>query len=428
MVRQWPPMHRPPGGLQRKGPKAGFVRGGGGSATAILGSGTDAGVILGDTELSGLSLVFNDSVGSLLIRDEVTPANNYFGAPFSKLTFTRGSSGTYVNSAGLFATAATDVARIDYNISSLAIRGFLVEKASQNDTIFSDDLTNAAWAKVTMTAAKNQTGPDGVGNSATAITASAINGTILQTITLGSQARHTSAYVKRLVGTGTVEMTEDGATWSAITVTAAWTRVEIATQTLANPIVGFRIATSADSIAVFCVQNEAGNFMTSGIQTGAAAVARSADICTLATTLFNHSALAGSLVFRAAPFEAATGMVVAQLDDGTTNELHSLSLTSGAVCAYTVTDGGAAQTAPLTTGGTVALTFEGVAAAWQVNDFAISSDGAAVAADSAGTLPTVTTLRIGGGISAATPLSGWIRQIAHVPRRVGNAQLQMWSR
>lgn len=416
------------GGLRGKGPKAGFLRFGGGSGAAIFGSGTDAGVILGDNEPSGFSLVFNDSVGSLLIRDAVTPANNYFGAPFSKMTFTRGSSGTYISSAGVFSTASTNVARIDYDITTLALRGFLVEKASQNDLIFSDDLTNAAWVKVTMTAAKNQTGPDGVGNSATAITAVAGSDTILQTVTLGSQARHTSAYVKRLVGSGTVEMTEDGATWTAITVTAGWTRVEIATQTLANPVIGFRITTIADSIAVFCVQNEAGNFMTSGIQTGAAAVARSADACTLATTLFNQNALQGSLVARAAPFEVATNMVVAQLDDGTTNELHAISLTSGAVCAYTVTDGGVGQTAPLTTGGTVANTFEGVAAGWVVNDFAISSDGAAVAADASGTLPTVTTLRIGGGISAATPLSGWIKQITHVPRRVSNAQLQMWSR
>ena len=415
-------------GLQGKGPKAGFVRGGGGTAMAIFGSGTDPGVILGDNEPSGLSLVFNDSVGSLLIRDALTPANNYLGAPFSKLTFTRGSSGTYITSTGLFATASTNVARIDYNPSTLALRGFLVEKASQNDVIFSDDLTNAAWAKVTVTAAKDQTGPDGVGNSASSVTATLGGGTILQTITLGSQARHTSAWVKRLVGSGTVEMTEDGATFTALTLTTSWQRFEIATQTLANPVVGFRIATNTDSIAVFCVQNEAGNFMTSGIQTGAAAVARSADACTLATSLFNQNALAGALAFRAAPFETATGMVVAQLDDGTANELHSLSLTSGAVCAYTVTDGGVGQTAPLTTGGTVANTFEGVAAAWLANDFAISSDGAAVAADASGSLPTVTTLRIGGGISAATPLSGWIKQIIHVPRRVNNAQLQMWSR
>ena len=47
-----------------------------------------------------------------------------------------------------------------------------------------------------------------------------------------------------------------GTTWTAVTATASWTRVSVPTVTMANPVVGFRIVTSGDSIAVDMVQNE----------------------------------------------------------------------------------------------------------------------------------------------------------------------------
>jgi hypothetical protein len=62
-----------------------------------------------------------------------------------------------------------------------------------------------------------------------------------------------------------------------VTVTSAWTRVSIPTQTIANPTVGFKLATSGDAIGVFLVQNENGSFTTPGIPTTATSVARAAD-------------------------------------------------------------------------------------------------------------------------------------------------------
>ena len=118
-------------------------------------------------------------------------------------------------------------------------RGLLVEDFGNNWALWCRDFTNAAWVASSVTATKNQAGADLASNSASSLTASGSNGTILQSVTLTSRSLLASCYVKRLVGTGTVEMTVDnGATWTNITsqvVTGRYTRVAIPLQTLANP-------------------------------------------------------------------------------------------------------------------------------------------------------------------------------------------------
>lgn len=181
-------------------------------------------------------------------------------------------------------TTAYHGPRMDYNPVGPAKRGLLREMARTNVVLYNRDLSNAAWTKsASMSAVQDQTGIDSVANSASSLTASDANQTCLQAITLASSARAQSAWVKRISGAGTIEMTMDnGSTWTAITVTGSWTKVEIPTQTLANPTVGFRIVTSGDAIAVDFVQNENGTTSTSSIHTTSAAVARAADTLTAA--------------------------------------------------------------------------------------------------------------------------------------------------
>lgn len=194
-------------------------------------------------------------------------------------TFTRsGAVATYVDSAGLIATATADVPRYTYDPVTLAPLGILIEESAVNYATYSNDFTNAAWVKSNITAALTQTGPDGVANSASLLTATAGNGTALQTLTRSSAARISSVYIKRVTGSGTVNVTQDnGSTWTAVTVTAAWTRVSIASATAANPIIGVRLVTSGDEVAVWGFQHEEKAFITSVIPTTSAAVTRGAD-------------------------------------------------------------------------------------------------------------------------------------------------------
>lgn len=147
-----------------------------------------------------------------------------------------------------------------------------------NYVLWNRDLTNAAWAKTNITATKNQTGLLGVANSATSISATTNNATITQSITLSATQLFCSAFVKRLSGTGTLEMTMDGGTtWTTVTTTASWARVNIPTANISNPVIGFRIGTSGDSFAIDFAQIENGNTVGSPQETTTASVTNARD-------------------------------------------------------------------------------------------------------------------------------------------------------
>jgi hypothetical protein len=207
----------------------------------------------------------------------------YFGAAPENLSFQRGSPGYADNGTGGWVHFGSDVARI-------TTKGLLVEDGCTNVLLWCRDLTNAVWTTTGVTALKTQAGFDGTPTAATSLVATAPMAAIVQRIAdPASVQRQQSAFVKRLSGSGPVEMTMDGgATWTNITITSAWTRVSIPAQTLANPTVGLRIATKGDSIAVDCVQNEkltggrAGlSAVSSPITTAAATADRAADVLAL---------------------------------------------------------------------------------------------------------------------------------------------------
>jgi len=138
--------------------------------------------------------------------------------------------------------------------------GLWCENNATNYALQSRTLDNATWVKTNMTATRNQTGADNLTNGACLLTATAGNGTCLQSITLASTQLIGSAHVRRSVGTGTVEMTMDnGTTWVNITSqinSNRFTWVEMPNQTVTNPVFGFRLATSGDAIIVDFTQLE----------------------------------------------------------------------------------------------------------------------------------------------------------------------------
>jgi hypothetical protein len=83
------------------------------------------------------------------------------------------------------------------------------------------------------------------------LTATAGNGTALQTYTAVAVPYTFSGYIKRATGTGDIEITVDGSTYQSVSVTSDWTRFSVTTTPAAgSKTAGFRIVTSGDAIYV----------------------------------------------------------------------------------------------------------------------------------------------------------------------------------
>jgi hypothetical protein len=101
---------------------------------------------------------FNGNAGGpALSLDFLTP-----GTLDPRLTFTRASTGTYFDSAGVMRSAAVNAPRWDYDPATLALRGLLLEDARTNPAVPSSDFTTGFWAKTDTTAtAASGIAPDG---------------------------------------------------------------------------------------------------------------------------------------------------------------------------------------------------------------------------------------------------------------------------
>ncbi len=349
-----------------------------------------------------------------------------------RITFTRASSATYVNSSGLVASASANAARFDHTVAGVAL-GLLIEQARTNLALYSDDLTNAAWVKTNCTAAKTATGPDGVGNSASTLTATAGNATVLQSITSASAQRTTSCWIKRRSGSGTVEMTQNnGGTWTAVPVAAGWTRVAIAPAALANPIAGLRIATSGDAVDVALFQQEVGDCATSAIPTTSATAARAAESVSMTGTNFSswYNTGAGTFIADAAPQFADNAVVEAYIFDAAASSVNYNKLgvyTAGARTGdpYYAFRNSGAQAVEGDNGAFVSGVHTKAAAGWDGGTLVVAANGAAPdTAAQTGSNPAPTALYIGHDRAIAAHINGWIRSLKFYNTRLDNADLQ----
>ncbi|WP_292236357.1 SGNH/GDSL hydrolase family protein [Mesorhizobium sp.] len=364
---------------------------------------------------SGIAIALDAPLPSILIKDAASPAKRYFGSVIPKLTATRTTAGWYFDKLGLLKQAGVNVPRFTHDFKSLAPRGLLCEPARVNRVLWNRDLTNAAWVKSNITAALNQVGLDGIAASASSITATAADATVLQAITIASAAYFQTAYIKRLAGAGAIFMTMDGgATWADVTPPDSyWNRMSIPTQTLANPNVGFKIDTSGDSFAIDLVQNENGNYRTSPMVTTTAFFSRGADLISMALSGLPFNVALGSLFMEGrtqAPDNVSR--IMAQIDDGTNSNKIAMAMSSLGGGQLSITTAGAVV-ANVLPGITVVDKPTRMAGSWGSNYAQAALDGSVGAQDNALTVPPgLATLRIGGGLSGTSPFGGTISRIA----------------
>jgi hypothetical protein len=326
---------------------------------------------------------------------------------------------TYFGSDGLLKIATAGEWRIDHAPGTGERRGLLLEPSRTNAALQAQDFTQAAWVKTNITAARDVVDLRGLANSASRLTATANNATVLQSITAASAARITSFYLRRITGTGTVEITQNGGTnWTAVTLTGDWQRFSIPFATITNPQIGIRIGTSGDVIAVDAAQCEIGTFPTSPILSEGTALTRQADGGTIAISATDRATLFTECFHEA---HRSDGVVSAgsniQIDDGGTSVIRNRLIAPPNTTDGLINNSGSAVAD--FTGGLISLPAAALqAVAYAANDMAYSQNGGAAETDTSGVLPDLTRVAIIQG-EAIT----YLRRLRAYSDRLSNAQL-----
>ncbi len=346
----------------------------------------------------------------------------------SAFTFTGGNESMFMGPAGLLVASATNTPRIEYDASGNCL-GLLMEVSRTNLALHSNDHTNVAWVKTTMTTAKTSTGPDGVTNSATRLTASAGNALSLQTVVSASATRAYSVWMRRITGTGNIDMTLDGGVgWTTKTLTSSWQRFDISQAAVTNPVFGIRIVTNGDAIDVYGNQMESAAFASSLIPTTTVGVARTLDLCS--RTLGSEFSATASTVVVVGRVSGGreTGNQHAYSFDNATNQenIRFYRNNNTETVVSSVSDGGVTQ-AQIATDSFVNSTSFKSAVALQVNDYAYCFNGGAITPDAIVTMPTPTQLVLCGTGFNVSPWSGHILRFDYWPTRLSNAFLQSAS-
>lgn len=395
------------------------------------------------------------------------------------ITFTRASTATYFDSAGVLQSAAIDAPRLDYNPSTLAAQGLLIEEARTNSirnntmqgavagtpgtlpTTWTTQLNGLTQTVVgtgtvngisyidirfngtTTSLGTLQVKPDG--NASGTITATASQAWAMSSwvsIVGGSTANTTA---QRLIcneySAGPTYLRTGVAVTNILAGGATFTRVSGsfttgASTTILEPIIGLDHASGVAidiTLRIGLPQLELGAFATSVISTTTTALTRSADVASVNTLSPWFNAAAGTLFaeYAVSGFASAGAFPsTAALSDGTTNNRVSLASTNTGASLYSygeVQAGGAPQAGFYGASGAAF----GVGAArkaaisYAANDFAFTTQGLAVQTDTSGTVPTINALYLGVAATGSTQFqNGYLRRITYYPRRLSNAELQ----
>ena len=293
-----------------------------------------------------------------------------------RVTFTRASSGTFVDSARVLQTAATDAPRFDHNPITGESLGLLVEEQRANLLLNSGTLSTQS---VTVTAVAHTLHFTGTGTI-----------TLTGTSTAGP-----------LVGTGTGESNR---------VTLTFT-----------PTAGSLTLTVSGTVTN--AQLEAGAFRTSYIATAGAAATRSADVASITGSNFSswYNQTEGTVFADGAISNTGANRFIADITDSGISE--EIGLLWSTAFSSLVADNGVTQANSF--GGTVTANSRTLHSfGYKLNDFQGYGNAVALATDTSGTLPTVDRLTIGSRVNSTFWTNGTIKRLTYWPTRLANTTLQ----
>ena len=390
----------------------------------------------------------------------------------SSVTWTgRASTATYVGSNGLIQTAASGVARYQYNPTNLSVAPFLLlEPAATNLLTYSDDTSNYSYLQDVSITVNQITSPDGsiTADKITSTLTGGANTCIVQkqnTIAADTQTYTYSIFVKagtsptttlnlQLAG-GTYQQVVGIITWSTNTISTGtlvnygngWFKASITltnngTNTIIIPRIYVRDQSSANVSGEYAYvwgwQVETGSVATSYIPTVASQVTRiadtstsaqttrSADVATMTNSNFSswYNQTEGTIIINAAvPYPAAYSgytYMLGSFNDGIYNYRQSDSQS-----VVRIKVGSTDQFGALGFGATWSTSsINKNALAYKLNDFNSANNGGTPgSSDTSGIVPTVNALTIGSN-NGSSYINGTIAKLTYYPTRLSNSTLQ----
>ena len=391
------------------------------------------------------------------------------------VTFTRASSGTYVDSTGTIKTATTNEARFDHNPTTGESLGLLVEEQRTNLLVRSEEFDNASWGKTDSTISANAATALTGENTADKIIGNAVTGypRISQTISVVSgnkyqlsvfakqqewgylslqaggtlwQSQGTSSGVRFNLTTGTVSAAYNGQSTANASITNygnGWYRCSVVwdcNATTASGVISILIGNldstsqptgnGTSGLLLWGSQLEAGAFPTSYIPTTTAAATRSADVASISGSNFSSwyrqdegTVFAETQLARQ---NTLVGAAICGIETGVTNaETIYMHYRGSSVTAFSVFDNSVLQADFSPYGSVVpANTLVRQAGAIKLNDMVGIGGGFGQTTDTVCTVPTPDRMLIGFSSAATNYLSGTIRRLTYWPQRLSNTSLQ----
>jgi hypothetical protein len=391
------------------------------------------------------------------------------GSLDSRITFTRASTATFFDSAGVLTSAAVNAPRFDYNPSTLAPQGLLIEEQRTNLLVQSENFATTWVAANLSVSADATTAPSGA-TTADKLIATAVSGEHIadNSFTAVSGTTYTfSAFVKAAgltdIGlrftvaafwTGSISpqvrfnlldqtmsvITGTPASYSITPVGNGWYRVSMSVVCIANGTPSARIqlmsgasnnftGNGVDGCFVWGAQTEAGAFATSYIPTTTTALTRNADVASMTGTNFSswYNAVEGTFVAQYLPSAVAAsnaGQCVIHVSNGTATEQLQLIKRANvdASTRYRV-DAGGVNSAFLNLG-TFTATQTKAAITYKVDDFVGIKSGGSLVTDTSGGVPAPNKMDIGTELSGLSSINGYIQRISYYPTRLADSTLQ----
>ena len=388
----------------------------------------------------------------------------------SLVTFTRASSGTYTDSAGVLQTAATNVPRFDHNPQTGESLGLLVEEARTNLVQQSADISNVYWVKAETTVTANAiAAPDGTttagkliestANSQHTLASAAITwaGNTQYTVTFYAKAAERFNFdilfgtggnwvnAERVatfnVSTGTiVSPPASPASASIQAVGNGWYRCRLTTTTVASPSASAVFIRMADStpiasyqgiagygIYLWGAQLEAGSFPTSYIPTTTATVTRAADVASITGSNFSSwyrqdqsTVYCQGLI---PPGLSAFPTFHMASDGSVNNQWSQYAHTSGLYA--NLRTGNVGQGDPGVTGSPVVGAAYRLATGFTENNVCTVWNGTVGTPDTSASMPTaLNEFRIGANRTGGTVINTTISRLTYWPTRLANTTLQ----